>query len=177
MSVVLDPKEWEPITSSKIEIKHSKNVVLTNEIVKHVFANLGISEERRGSVIHDVFRSNKTLSFTDDNGKQTVSVFGCKVNVEGKRFQIVAVKLSETESAFVSRLEGCPVYGCYFGDECLVGVLAKDRWIEGSMFIQASFLAGMEQLREVGTIFTRMNDVSEMFEMLKTFLVFEGDNE
>jgi hypothetical protein len=177
MTITFDPNDWEPITPSKIEIERVKNIALTNEIVKHIFDNLGITKELRGSVIHEVFQTNKTLSFTDDTGKQKVPVYGCKVDVEGKKFEIVSVKLTAKEAVFVSRLEGCPTYGCYLGDECLIGVVAKDHWLEASMFIQASFLAGMEQLREIGSVFTRMNNVDEMFEALKKFLVFENDND
>lgn len=177
MSIVLDPNEWEPVSSNKIELKRSKNTVLTNEIVRHVFANLGVSEARKGSVIHEIFQSNKTLSFTDDAGKHTVPVYGCQVKIGDAKFEIVSVKLSDKEAAFVSRLENCPTYGAYLGEECLVGVAAKDRWLEGSMFIQASFLAGMEQLREIGSVFTKIKNVDEMFGQLKTFLIFESGND
>jgi hypothetical protein len=174
MSVVLDPNEWEPVSSDKIEIKRVKNTALTNELVKHIFDNLGITAERRSSVVHEIFQSSKTLSFTDDSGKQKVPVFACQVQVDGKKFEIASVKLSDKEAVCISRLEGCPIYGSYFGEECLIGVMAKDRWLEASMFIQASFLAGMEQLREVGSVFTALPKADEMFEHIKQFLMFEA---
>lgn len=176
MSIVLDPKEWEPVGSSKVEVKRQKNQILTNDIVKHVFDNLGVSKKMHNTIHHEMFQSNKTLSYSDEDGQHKAIVYGSQAKVGDKALKIVHIKFSDDEAVLVVRLEDCPTYGCYLGDRCLIGVLAKDHWVEGSMFIQASFLAGMEQLREVGTVFVAI-DVKEMFEQLKKFLMFEADCE
>jgi hypothetical protein len=169
------PDEWEPVsTPLKIE-KADKHHGLTDEIVKYVFANLGISEPRKVSIQHDMFKTNKTISFIEDGVKQTMPIFACQTEIHDKKFEITSLKLNNNEAIVLVRLEGCPMYGAYLSDECMVGVWVKEHWIKGSMFIQASFLAGMEQMKTIGKPFDGMTDLGDMFDAMKKFLEFVND--
>jgi hypothetical protein len=173
--IQLVPDEWQPIAPAKIQIEE-KHHILTDEIVKYVFANLGITEVRKVSVKDNMFKSDKTISFIEDsdNPPRTVPVFACRTKVGDKKLEIVSVVLTPSESAVLVRLEGCPMYGAYFwmGDG-RIGVCIKDHWVKASMFVQASFLAGMEQLKEVGYPFEPMKKFDDMYDALKKFLECE----
>ncbi len=167
----LNPDEWEPITPPKQEVKHRNNQALTNEIVKHVFADLGVFADRRVSICNDAFLSDKAIVISDGNSQQTFQIWGCEATIGSQRLSMIATKMDTyNEAVLLVMMEKCPLYGAFLADDCDIGVMVKDHWAPANTFIQASFLAGMEQLRDLGTPFQKANDIRELVKHMKTYI-------
>jgi len=147
---------------------------LSNEIIRYVFDNFGIYNSKVHSIQSDVFLTNERLSFKDDNDKLVeCPIWACEAPIYNSKFQIISCRFdSDKEAALLVRLEGCPIYGCYLAEQGFIACQAKDKWLPANMFITASFLAGVEQLREIGAPFEKIEDVNELVKLLKGFISF-----
>jgi len=178
-SVKLNPSEWESVSDLKYEIPTPSNQVLTGEIVKHIFDNLGIYATRKVSIHNEEFRLDETISISDDLGNtQSIPLWGCFTNINGNKLSLLAIEFSiDKEAALLVQLEKLPLYGAYLGSPSMIGVMTNEHWIEATLFIQASFLAGMEQMREIGSPFERLEKPAEMIKNMKTFISMYDGNE
>lgn len=168
----LNPDDWEPIAIEKPQVQVRGNQALTNEIVKHIFNDLGIYATRRISMHNDEFLTRHTLSFVDEKGlKQAVPIWGCQASINGTKFVMISTEfVNDREAVVLVQLEKCPLYGAYLKDECSIGVMIKDRWMNANIFLQASFLAGMEQMRDIATPFQGISNASELVKHMKAFI-------
>ena len=90
-----------------------------------------------------------------------------------------------TENFVVIKLDGQPAYGCYLTSAPAsggIGILAWDgfiatelkskAWIPATTYIQATFLAGMEQLRDLTSKYDKSSNIDELFILLKEFIAY-----
>jgi hypothetical protein len=162
---------------------------ITNAIVKHIFKNLGIFDDVPISIKNETFLTSEQISYSSDDGEKTAPVWACQTSVEGKKLSMICTSLiipgedhiDDTENFVVVKLAGQPAYGCYllsagFGTFIEAGFIATElkpkTWIPTTTFLQATFLAGMEQLRDLTSKYDAISSPEELFTLLKEFIVY-----
>lgn len=168
------------------------NQNLREAIVKHIFANLGIvatdyvNPDRTKSLASDEFLLKHSLIFEDENN-QTVrnKVWGCQISADIQEIKILLGDCSQysnvPEYAVLVQLKNAPAYGVYLicnpqvDSEALISctVNFKD-WMECNTYLQATFLAGMEQMRELGLTWGKCVDSDSQFKLLQDFIKFHS---
>lgn len=170
------------------------NQQLTEEIAYHILANLGIlpapfvNKELTKSIIDKQFLLPEKISF-DLNG-ETIrkNIYGCQVNVaDGKEFKLLVADCTADknlpEYCLVVQLKGAPAYGVYMiftglaqeatDSEVLIAVSTdKQHWMPCSTYLQATFLAGMEQIRDIPVGWSKCVKYQEQYQELLTFIKF-----
>lgn len=164
---------------------------ITNAIVKHIFKNLGIFTEYpvAVSICHDSFLLDKKITFQVDNCELFAPVWACQTSVENKTLNIICTSLAidheehvnNTETFILVKLEGQPSYGCYLSsaglgitvwDGFIAVELKTKSWIPTTTFLQATFLAGMEQLKDLSSKYDKSINIEELFTLLKSFIAY-----
>jgi hypothetical protein len=164
------------------------NQVLMENIVQHIFANLGLIStsyaRNTQSLIDKNYKlADKKLSFY--NGTQEVHrpVYGAQVKIGDKEFKIIAgdcsLDSSIPEYCVVVQLTGLPAYGMYMvcdphsEPEALIAVTVNNQdWMPCVTFLQATLLAAMEQLRDVGMGWQKCTNYQEFYQTLVTMIKF-----
>lgn len=158
---------------------------LTDCIVEHIFDNLGISLQRTASLRDPVFQLKETIEYDD---VYQAPLYGAEFTIEKSHFRMLLADFSDSETyseyAMVIKLTGSPTYGCYLfidgaigtPEDGLICFAAKpNTWLKASISIQATFLAGMENLREVNTSWTKPKKYQDLLEELKSFYEYQNN--
>lgn len=159
------------------------NKDLTNQIVKHIFSNLGILEERVATLISDDFLTDLKIEYENINEKlSTANIWATEAIANGVKIQLMAsaFHMDNDEFAIVIEIENCPTYGCYL-ENCknmnsLIAFSVKNNaWIPTDIFTQATFLAGMEQLKDLTAEFSVCKNTKSLYEKLISFVNFRDE--
>lgn len=158
---------------------------LTDCIVNHVFDNLGITLLTKTSFRSPLFKLQDSIEYDDENH---ALLYGAEIKIENSMFRMLLADFSEDETyseyAMVMKLEGCPSYGCYLrvdgatGDpeDGLICFSNKSNvWFKSNVGIQATFLAGMENLRDVNATWNKLSKTTDLIEELKSFFEYQND--
>lgn len=161
------------------------NRQLRESIVRHVFANLAIipsefvSIEGTRSLLESEWALPKKLTFADGQGQ----VWGCQLSADHQEIKFILGDCSQEEGikeyCLIVTLKDAPSYGLYWVQSDLVenepliacSVNGTD-WLECNTFLQASFLAGMEQIRETGLAWGKCKSYEEEFIKMISFIEF-----
>ncbi len=167
---------------------------LTNEILGHIFTNLGLMAPRKTSLKNDYFLLSETIDLEENDKDKCLPIWGAQVPVAEGKFNLLLTEMKdhpgEQEYFLVSKMEDCPIYGCYILLESTVVdknvpkhgeilfSLKDNAWLPTDTFLQATFLAGMEQLKELITPWQPTTDLYLM-SSLKTFTdhIFSSEEE
>lgn len=167
------------------------NNELTNAIVKHLFTGLGIYGEVPVSLRHQLFLTDKQISFEDEGGEKMASVWAGETKLDSKKFSFIYTSLVmkdyPTEDFLVVKLDDNPGYGCYAAaeeervgnlyrldmrDGFIATQLKSQSWIPANVYLQATFLAGMETLKDLASRYDKSSKMEEMFGLLKNFIAY-----
>jgi hypothetical protein len=164
------------------------NSNLTTAILAHLFSGFGVLDfGDHLSIRHLDFRTKHMIEFYDDQDREEASlVYACQTTVNAATLKLLYVELVCNHSDYVdsdlillSQLEGCPMYGCFLScddmREPTTGFIAckfKDNWMPCSVYLQATFLAGMEQLRDLTGKYEPCKDLGKLPEELKSFIQY-----
>lgn len=138
------------------------NKELTNSIAKHIFNNLGITDKRNVSIISDTFITDHKIEFTnnDEEGNEyedktnvwiaNGKVDNIKINIACSVFNIE----NDNEYCLMINIDNCPSYGVYYLpsnlDDAMIAFSIKENiWVQADIYFQATFLAGMEQFKDL----------------------------
>jgi hypothetical protein len=174
------------------------NQKLTEQIALHVLSNLGVlpsdfvNQENTKSVIDKQYLLPEKLTFKAEDG--TVlhkNIYGCQVAVTGnKEFRLLLADCMQEkdipEYCLVIQLKDAPAFGVYLifnqlvddppEAEAMIAVNSdKKHWIPCTTYLQATFLAGMEQLRDIGFGWGKCNNYQALHEQLLTFIKFHDN--
>lgn len=164
---------------------------LLNEIITHIFYNLKfLDSDSKQSICNNYFLCPQNFDFEDSS---IISrVYGAQAVVNGYKFKLLAHHFfneNEDGGTFccVIQMQDCPIYGCIgsYQDNKNVnnkiedGILVyqingSESWLPTTTFLQATFLAGMEQLKEMSIQFQKLDD-KELFEVLKKLMIFQQE--
>jgi len=132
--------------------------MLTIEIIKHIYKKLGLLQNLNKfySILDDKFLLDKKISLIDeDNNTIHNSMWCLQLNYEDKKIRLLAVNCSlsnEPEYALLVSLDDAPTFACYLSSDENDGVISyfvNNNWSQASVYLQANFLAGMEQFKEI----------------------------
>ena len=158
-------------------------MILTNAILEYIFLNLGMMDERNNSILSSKLLTDKTITFDDAGKEQQYHVYACQTSIGQSKITMAGTKLNYDDNTkdmvVVVKMEDCPIYGCYISqnnktveDGIIAFSIKNNVWLSASVFIQASFLAGMEQLKDVIIPFDVCNKPQEIYDILVSFLKY-----
>jgi hypothetical protein len=159
---------------------------LTTAIVAYLLANFGVLDLRPVSLRHQDFRTSYSIEFFD-GFDHSCPIYACQTVINGALLKIAFVKLAsnsdeyaDADLALLISLEGCPTYGCALTIDNMQntnnGFIAckfKDTWMPCSIYTQSTFLAGMEQIKDLMTKYEKCKDAKELHQDLKGFLSYQ----
>lgn len=166
------------------------SIKLTNTILEHIFTNLGFMDQRKNSLLSSKLLTDYKITFEDNDIESYSKVYACETAITQAKIMIAGTYLTledhEKDMAIVVKIENCPTYGCYLSQDKdgvnsgLIAFNLKDKtWIVANTFMQASFLAGMEQLRDIINPFNECKGPKDIYEAFISFLKYhdalEGD--
>lgn len=163
---------------------------LLEQIVKHVFANLAIIPSEHvnlnttKSLKGKEFLLTERMPFVMDDGLQiNRHVWGCQLSVEQQEIKMLLADCSLEEDipeyALLVQLKDNPYYGVYLvcsdeiNSEPMIGCSLNGKdWMECQTYLQATFLAAMEQTRDIGFTWNKCSNYKTHFESLLSFIKF-----
>jgi len=167
------------------------NRKLTEQIALHILANLGVvtanfvNKESTQSIINNSYLLPEKISFVGEDKELRKNIYGCQVSVaDAKELRLLLADCTQEkefpEFALLVQLKDSPAFGLYMivsndkiDSEVLFAVSTdKQSWMPCSIYLQATFLAGMEQLRDIGFGWTKATNYSEQYHRLLSFIKF-----
>ncbi len=169
------------------------NQKLTEEIAYHILSNMGIfpadfvNKDFTKSILDKQFLLPEKISFENDSGVFSKNVYGCQISLaNSKDFKVLLADCAQEkdipEYCLFVQLKDSPAFGVYFildrlseppVSEALIAVNTdKKFWIPCTMYLQGTFLAGMEQLRDLGYGWTKCTEYKSHYEQLLSFIKF-----
>jgi hypothetical protein len=169
------------------------NQELTEQIIHHILANFGVipsnfvNQDLTQNLRSKSFLLPETLIFENDSGTTVGKIYGCQVVVAKKDFRILLGDCTQDpqvpEFCLVSQLQDAPVYGVYLAftklienppdSEALIAVsLEKGKWVICNTYLQATYLAGMEQIKDIMHGWTKATNYESAYQMMLSFLGF-----
>ena len=166
------------------------NRILLETIVKHVLANLAIIPSEfvklgaTKSLKSKDFLLTERMPFIMDDGLQVNrNVWGCQLSVEQQEIKLLLADCSLEENipeyALLVQLKDNPYYGVYLvhsnevDSEPMIGCSMNGKdWMECQTYLQATFLAAMEQMRDIGFTWSKCDKYKTHFEALLTFIKY-----
>jgi hypothetical protein len=172
------------------------NVKLQNNIVEHIFSSFAIfpstyiNLNKSGSLKHPNYLLPEKIVFEEKNKIISNKVWGCQLTVSHQKIKVMLGNCSIDESedhyreyALLVKPEGLPAYGLYvvwdkYELKTIETVLAcsvdDESWMECNTYLQATFLAAMEQTRDLGMSWAPISfDSKEMHKILLSFIEFK----
>jgi len=163
---------------------------LTNAIVEHIFDELGITAKQAVPITSNEFLTEHTISYTGDNGSDVAKVWACEATINNAKIVMAhtAFRMGDNDKdyALVVDIQDCPLYGCYlsmydydshpYKDGLITFSLRpkkkseENAWIETTNYLQATFLAGMENLRDLMVSYSKPKDTNDIFKVLLSFV-------
>jgi hypothetical protein len=164
------------------------NKNLTNSIVNHIFANLlvipsdFINIDKSKSLISKEYLLNKKLVFEEEGNVFNNNIWGCQMSTGDQTFKLILADCTgssnELEYCLLIVSTDLPTYGCYLASSDLeennslisVSMDAGKNWMPCKTYLQATFLAGMEQLKEMVLNWNKCQDYDQEIAMINRFL-------
>jgi hypothetical protein len=173
------------------------NQKLAEQIAYHVLSNLGvlpatfIKQDNLQSLVDKKFLLPEKVSFETEDGELIrKNVYGCQISVtDTKEFKMLLADCTQDEDlpeyCLLVQLKDSPVFALYlvFGQlvtdppdsEVLIAVTPDNKnWMPCSTYLQATFLAGMEQIRDLGFNWSKCLSYQDQYQQLVSFIKFHS---
>lgn len=166
---------------------------LVNAIAYHIFSGLAIVPSNFIN-IHSTkpltskeYLLSETIPFTLDDGTDLKNkVWGCQLLYNQEEVKMLladcTIEKDVTEYALLVALKGAPTYGIYLIMDSSQNVNANicfsmngEGWLEAPTYLQGTFLAGMEQIKDIGLNWSKPSSYKEDFARLIKFIEFNQD--
>lgn len=163
------------------------NPLLTEAIIKHILSQLGVlpspyvDPKKTKSLLNKDFLLMEKLSFQDEDGKTFKNdIWGCQLSLGQQEVKILLGDCSQdgtSEYCLLIQLKDAPTYGLYLVcdevAEPLIAAIANETgWFPCSTFLQATFLAGMEQIKDTYLTWGRCVDYKIQHDMLLSLIKY-----
>ena len=156
------------------------NQKLLDQILNQIYGNLGLTKKITVPITTDTFCLKENLLFSDEDGDHKSLLWLAQTDI-GAIMKILCAdfSLDNLEYALIVELEKCPAYGCYLcfdksNGEVFDGLLAffsNGKWLTANTYLQATFLAGMESVKNFNAPWIPGKD-SNLIEKMKSFISF-----
>ena len=166
------------------------NKTLREAIVKHVFSSFALIpsdfiniDKTKALRNKDFLLPDKIPFVLEDGLEEEKSVWGCQLSVESQEIKILLADCSLekeiVEYALLVQLKDNPYYGVYLvcsdqiDSEPLIGCsMDGEAWMECTTYLQATFLAGMEQIKDIGFTWSKCAVYKDQLKALREFIQF-----
>lgn len=170
------------------------NNQLAEQIAYHILANLGIlpasfvNKDLTMSIKDKQFLLPEKITFDMDGDTFHKNIYGCQVMVaDGKDFKILLGDCTQDkllpEYCLLAQLKDSPTFSVYLiftqlaetptDPEVLIAVSTDGKhWMPCTTYLQATFLAGMEQIRDINHGWTKCEDYQSQHQQLLSFIKF-----
>lgn len=167
------------------------NLSLLKEIVSHVMANFGIipsefvNHKKTDSLLSPKYLLDERMYFESEGEQFTGKTWGCQISVAASEVRVMlgecTLNKEFPEFAMVIASKDAPVYGLYLcynemsihpGDSephLAVSTNAGKDWMNCTTFIQATFLAAMEQVRDLKLPWVKVGEHKDLYQALLSF--------
>lgn len=178
------------------------NRELMENIVRHIFSNFAIipstfiNLKKSKSLMDKEFLLPEHIPFEIENSNSKWNrVWGCQIATDQQEIKILLGDCSEEkhipEYALLVQLKDTPIYSMYLvnsnfpdvsSDAMLAVTMNGKEWMECNTFLQATFLAGMEQIKDYGLAWVKCTNYKTQFDALLSFInyhhgIYGGDHE
>jgi len=143
---------------------------LTHEIAAYILEGFGINSNKK-SIKTDEYKTSSVIKFEYKDNIIERNIYSIKSIADDREIKIYFLDISSSdveEYAFIIGIDKLPIYGIYFyeeGDDIRSSICTsadKQNWLECNIFLQATFLAGMESIKELNFVWKwDKNDLSE----------------
>lgn len=167
------------------------NKNLTTQIVNHIFSGFGVVQTNLfdpnvfNSIKSKQYLLNEKLTFIDDEGKELKNnIWGIQLSVENKNFRVLIGDCT-TDSEVLQytglfHLEDNPFYGIsmlystgnFSSDPLIAFSLDTKSWMPCNTYLQATFLAGMENIKEIKFNWNKCNNYQKQYEAMLNFVKY-----
>jgi hypothetical protein len=148
-------------------------------VIPSAFVNFDLSK----SLMSKDFILSEKLSFEMDDGSVIKNnVWGCQISVEQQDLKVLLGDCSQNkecrEYCLTTQIKNGPIYGLYLinqseNNEAMIACSLNGKdWMECQTYLQATFLAGMEQIRDMGTFWSKCSSYKDQFDALLSFIKF-----
>jgi len=158
--------------------------LLTKEIIKRIFGNLGIVPNNNygkfGITIDDFYVGENIELFSNDSEVTYHKIYCGSSNIDNFNIRVVLVSLGgdpkedsndACEFLVLIKTDDSPIHGlslCFDDNDCgtfLMRVKIKDEqesWIPASVLIQSQILTGMEQITQMGVMWIPCKEYADL---------------
>lgn len=172
------------------------NLLLRAEIIRHVLANFGVIPSdfvdlnKSNSLLNKEFLISEKLSFEDEDGLDIYNkIWGCQISADIQEIKVLLGDCTQEkdypEYAMIVQLKNAPAYGLYLSfkesysdassNYCFMAYsLDSINWLECNTFLQATFLTGMEQLKEIGYSWNKITNYQSQYNSLLSFIKYHS---
>lgn len=162
------------------------NNTLKETIIKHILSNFGIifsSFIDTKSLMSNEFLLSKKISYKNEDGKIIKNdVWGCQISSDQQELKILLSNCGDKttpEYCLLVQLKNAPAYGVYFiqsdendSEAMIACTINGKQWIECQTFLQATFLAGIEQIKDIGLSWNKCISYQEQYNLMISFIEF-----
>ena len=179
------------------------NSVLTEQIILHILSNLLVIKPSfidlsiSKPLNSKEFLLKETIDFEIDDEIIKANVYGCQGTVQQQNIKILLTEFiyypnldnchdKYHEHYLVVNLQDNPSYGLHvlinsksgYDSEPLIGVSLNNKdWMACNTYLQATFLAAMENIKELGISWNKCSNYSNEYDSLLSFIKFQDSHE
>jgi len=172
------------------------NYALLKEVVSHVMANFGVipsdfvDHKNTDSLMGPTYLLPEKIVFEEEGKPYTGMVWGCQFSMAQTEVKVILGECTTdpkfSEFAMVIQSKNTPAYGLYLcynelsnhpldsEPDLSVSLNGKD-WMDCTTFLQATFLAAMEQVRDLQAPWNKCSDYKELHKMLLSFMNYHDN--
>ena len=167
------------------------NLQLTDQIIRHILNNVGVNYNNNNNITNSIISKHfilpKYLKLQEENSIIEIPIYGTELLVSSSndKIQLLLCNISQDipEYLFLVRLNGCPPYAAHllyseFSEEkcssepLIAYYFESSLWTECTTYMQATFLAGMEQLKDINIPWKPIVDSSDSYKIFVEFFEF-----
>jgi hypothetical protein len=165
------------------------NKTLTKEIITHIYAHFAIvpsnfvNLEKTGSLMDPYYLLDEKINFEVEGVAHKSKIWGCQLVFDNQAIKILladcSIDKNVLELAMIVQPKDTPTYGLYLttdpDDSQPMIAVSPDNgkgWMECNIGLQATFLAAMEQLRDLHMSWNKCVDYKSSYDSMLSFLKF-----
>lgn len=168
------------------------NYFLLKEIVSHVMAHFGIIPSnfvdlnKTDSLMSPAYLLDDRIFFEIDGKPYQGKVWGCQLSVGQAQVKVLLGDCADDSRhngfhdwTMVIQSKDAPIYGLYLSHNLSADPLDSEpdlcvstngkEWMNCSTFLQATFLAAMEQVRDLKLPWSKLGDHKDLYHALLSF--------
>lgn len=161
------------------------NAALSTAIIQHILSQLGVMSssyvdmKKTKSILDKEFVLPEKLSFQEEEVIKR-DIWGCQLSSGQHEVKILIGDCSQDgiqEYCAVIQLKDTPAYGLYLvGDPGTLPLIAvaisEVGWMSCTTFLQATFLAGMEQVKETCLTWSKCSDYKSLYGLMLSLIKY-----